>query len=203
MVVLYVLHVVQQEVGQQPCVEIPRWSTIRHTENRMSIRVAARRSLYAIGGALLAFVLCFGVVPHLLESMQLSIEASKALDALAAHGMESFRATPCQRKFTGVVVEGQVASADDADEVETVLRNAGIKANIWMAIRFPGVQLGGQCTETRKRDPSQVRTEDPFRSRLAVSKHVWQHSPIGERASTPGAHCVRVSNNGTYSELTC
>ncbi len=104
----------------------------------MSVRVAMRRVLYAIGGVLLAFVLCFGIAPHVLESMRLSGEASKALDALTAHGKESFRARPCQRKFTGIVVEGQVASADDAEEAEAVLRNAGIKADIWMAIHFPG-----------------------------------------------------------------
>lgn len=104
----------------------------------MSARIAMRRVIYAIGGALLTFVFFLGVVPHLLQRMQLSSEASKALDALAAHGMQSFRATPCQRKFTGIVVEGEVASAVDADEVETVLRNAGIRANIWMAIHFPG-----------------------------------------------------------------
>ena len=126
----------------------------------MSIRVAARRFLYAVGGVLLAFVLCFGVAPHFLESMRLSGEASKALDALTGHGMESFRATPCQRKFTGIVVEGQVASADDAEEAEAVLRNAGIKADIWLAIHFPGAQLRGRFTGTRKRDPSQVRTKD-------------------------------------------
>ena len=39
------------------------------------------------------------------------------------------------------MVEGQVASADDAEEAEAVLRNAGIKADIWMAIHFPGGEI--------------------------------------------------------------
>jgi hypothetical protein len=64
--------------------------------------------------------------------MQLSIEASKAIDVLEDHGLGAFRVTTCQRKFTGIVLEGQVASEDEADEVETVLRNADIEADVLM-----------------------------------------------------------------------
>jgi len=97
-----------------------------------------KMALFGFAIALVADIVGFGLVPHLVERVRLTHEAAKAIEALAAHEMPAFRATPCQRKFKGIVVEGQVQSPGDGLRVETILRDAGIDANIWIVLHYEG-----------------------------------------------------------------
>jgi hypothetical protein len=103
-------------------------------EGGMHRRVGLKKALCAAVGAVLLCVFCVGLAPLLLQRLQLSAAAAAATDLLAARGMAKFRATPCQRKFIGIVVEGQVASANEAEAVEAVLRNARMDVDICLVL---------------------------------------------------------------------